>query len=199
MNDWPNFDPDPDRPETWLPEPLGMEEARQKQKRKPNGHADAHEHDARTEDETSSAFAPIPWVYRDPATIPPREWLLGTTLLRGYATVLGSTGGVGKTAYAIALALAFITGRKDILDQHVFQTGKAWIITLEDDRENWSAASRRRYSCTASGPARSKVACSSTRRASAHCCSPAPMRSAASPSARMPSTCQLASRQTGSG
>jgi hypothetical protein len=47
-------------------------------------------------------FAPIPWVYRDPTTIPPREWLLGTTLLRSYATVLGSTGGVGKTAYAIA-------------------------------------------------------------------------------------------------
>jgi hypothetical protein len=78
---------------------------------------------------------PIPWVYRDPATIPPREWLVGTILMRGYATLLGSSGGVGKTALAIALVLAFVTGRKDILGQQVFQTGKAWLITLEDDRE----------------------------------------------------------------
>jgi hypothetical protein len=54
-------------------------------------------------------------------------------LLRGYATVLGSTGGVGKTALAIALALAFITGRRDILGQHVFVTGRVWLLTLEDD------------------------------------------------------------------
>jgi len=81
------------------------------------------------------AFAPIPWMYRDPTKIPPREWLLGTTLLRGYASVLGSMGGVGKTAYAIALAFAFITGRRDILEQHVFQTGKVWLLTLEDNRE----------------------------------------------------------------
>jgi RecA-family ATPase len=75
------------------------------------------------------------WVYRDPTEIPPREWVLGTTLLRGYASILGSMGGVGKTAYAIALALAFITGRRDMIDQHVFQSGKAWFLTLEDDRE----------------------------------------------------------------
>jgi hypothetical protein len=85
--------------------------------------------------DTEQAFAPEPWIWRDPTTLPPRQWLVGTTLLRGYATVLGSMGGVGKTAYAIAAALAVITGRRDILGQHVFKTGPAWLITLEDDRE----------------------------------------------------------------
>jgi len=42
---------------------------------------------------------------------------------------------VGKTAYAIALALAIITGRRDNIDQHVFQPGKVWLLTPEDDRE----------------------------------------------------------------
>jgi hypothetical protein len=80
-------------------------------------------------------LTPKPWTYCDPTQIRPREWLLGTTLLRGYATVLASMGGVGKTAHAIAMALAFITGRRDILDQHVFKIGKVWFLTLEDDRE----------------------------------------------------------------
>jgi hypothetical protein len=83
----------------------------------------------------SEPFVPSPWIYRDPTTIQPRKWLLGATLLRGYATVLASMGGVGKTALAITFALALITGRHNIAGQHVFQRGKVWIITLEDDRE----------------------------------------------------------------
>ena len=59
--------------------------------------------------------------------------------MRGYATLVGSSGGVGKTAFAIALALSFITGRRDILGQHVFQTGNVWFLTLEDDLEGATA------------------------------------------------------------
>lgn len=77
----------------------------------------------------------MPWTYREPLKIPPREWLVGTILLRGHASLLGSTGGVGKTTLAVALVLSYVTGRRDILGLHVFQTGKAWLITLEDDRE----------------------------------------------------------------
>jgi RecA-family ATPase len=86
-------------------------------------------------DDIEVDLAPEAWAYRDPATIAPRQWLLGTTLLRGYATVLGSMGGVGKTAYAIACALAVITGRDDVTGLQVFKTGSAWLLTLEDDRE----------------------------------------------------------------
>jgi hypothetical protein len=53
--------------------------------------------------------------------------------MRGYATLLGGTGGVGKTATSIGLSLAYMTGRRDILDMHVFQNGRVWINVLEDD------------------------------------------------------------------
>jgi hypothetical protein len=73
---------------------------------------------------------PEPWVWRDPTSIPPRPWLLGTTLMCGYATLIGGIGGAGK----LSMALAIITGRSDITGEHVFQTGKVWFITLEDNR-----------------------------------------------------------------
>lgn len=118
-----SFNPDPGKPETWINEPPRDEPAEQQ---KSNGEGHGAE---------ATSFVPEPWIYRDPATIQPRKWLLGTTLLRGYATVLGSMGGVGKTALAICFALALITGRHNIAGQHVFQRGKVWFITLEDDRE----------------------------------------------------------------
>jgi hypothetical protein len=74
------------------------------------------------------------WAWRDPRFIPPRPWLVGTLLIRGYSTLIASRGGTGKTAFAIAVLLSYITGRSDILGLHVFQPGNAWIITLEDDR-----------------------------------------------------------------
>jgi hypothetical protein len=76
-----------------------------------------------------------PWLWVDPATLRPDEWLIGRHLVRGQMTVLASPGGAGKTTLAIAMALAFITGREDILGEPVYQTGSAWIITLEDSRD----------------------------------------------------------------
>jgi RecA-family ATPase len=84
--------------------------------------------------EDQADFEPEPWVWRDPAKMPPRQWLLGTTFLRGYASLIGGVGGIGKTSRGVASALAVITGRHKITGEHVFQTGKAWLITLEDDR-----------------------------------------------------------------
>jgi len=77
---------------------------------------------------------PNPWTYRDPTRIPPRQWLLGNVLMRGYTTLLGASGGTGKTALAIAMAMAVITGRRDICGLHSFAQGRVWFITLEDDR-----------------------------------------------------------------
>jgi hypothetical protein len=54
----------------WIDEPPGIDEARQKRK--------GNRQDGGTDD-----FAPEPWVWRDPTKIPPRQWLLGTTFLRG--------------------------------------------------------------------------------------------------------------------
>jgi RecA-family ATPase len=52
----------------------------------------------------------------------------------GFAAIIGGAGGVGKTTRAVASGLAVLTERHDITGEHVFQSGKVWFITLEDDR-----------------------------------------------------------------
>lgn len=80
------------------------------------------------------ALIPRPWIWRDPATIPPRKWLCGSLLMRGYTTTLGGSGGVGKTSIEIAILLACLTARYNILNQKVFEPGlRVWINVLEDD------------------------------------------------------------------
>lgn len=81
-----------------------------------------------------SALVAVPARLPAPAAIPPRRWLIGTLLVRGFVTVLVAPGGVGKTALATAIALAVITGR-DLLGDRVWDPGNAWIINLEDPLE----------------------------------------------------------------
>jgi hypothetical protein len=52
-----------------------------------------------------------PFVLRDPATIPPREWLYGFHCIRGYLSVTVAPGGMGKSSLALVEALAMVTGR----------------------------------------------------------------------------------------
>lgn len=70
----------------------------------------------------------------DPTKIPPRPWLYGTQLLRGFVTVLVAPGGTGKSAYAMAVAAALATGRK-LFGEHVFAQANACILNLEDPME----------------------------------------------------------------
>jgi hypothetical protein len=86
--------------------------------------------------EEKSALIPRPWVWRDPATIPTRKWLCGTLLMRGCTTTLGGSGGVGKTSIEVAVLLACLTQRSNILNQKVFEPGLCvWINVLEDDMD----------------------------------------------------------------
>jgi len=76
--------------------------------------------------------------------IPPRKWMYGRELVRQYVSVLGSPGGTGKTAFAIAVALSIITGRA-LLDPNptapapehfIHKPGsRVWINNLEDPLE----------------------------------------------------------------
>ena len=63
--------------------------------------------------------------------IPPRAWLYGNFLVRGYVSVLAAPGGVGKSAYALAIALAVVTGRP-LLGERVHHAHPAWVLNLED-------------------------------------------------------------------
>jgi hypothetical protein len=65
------------------------------------------------------------------AAIPPRAWLYGTRLIRGYVSVLAAPGGVGKSALALGQAACLATGR-GLLGEHVHHSANAWVLNLED-------------------------------------------------------------------
>lgn len=77
---------------------------------------------------------PTPFVWQDPATIPPRPWLYGHHLLRGQVSVTVAPGGVGKSSLTICEALAMVSGRR-ILDEWAARDLRVWIYNLEDPRD----------------------------------------------------------------
>lgn len=56
-------------------------------------------------------FPVRPFRWRDPSTIPPRDWLYGKIYLRGIVTATVAPGGVGKSSLLMAEALAMATGK----------------------------------------------------------------------------------------
>lgn len=68
---------------------------------------------------------------RKPTEIPPRQWLYGTQLIRGFVTVLVAPGGTGKSAYAMAVAMSIASGQT-FLGQHIFVSGPTAVLNLED-------------------------------------------------------------------
>jgi len=75
-----------------------------------------------------------PAVLPKPGDIPPRPWLYGTQLIRGFVTVLVAPGGTGKSAYAMAVAAAIASG-VPFLGQHIFACGPTAVLNLEDPME----------------------------------------------------------------
>jgi hypothetical protein len=66
------------------------------------------------------------------APIPPRGWLLGTSLCRRYISELLAGGGIGKTAVRLAQALSVSSGQS-LTGEHVFERVKVLFVSLEDD------------------------------------------------------------------
>ena len=76
---------------------------------------------------------PTPWKFT--LDVPPRRWLYGDHLVRGYVSVLASAGGVGKTSMQIVEALSLATGR-DLLGEPVHEgPTNVWLVNLEDPME----------------------------------------------------------------
>lgn len=71
----------------------------------------------------------------DEGDIPPRRWLLGTTLLCGKVASLIAPGGVGKSTISVQWAFAVITGRDDVAGLTPHETGAVWIVNCEDDND----------------------------------------------------------------
>src|SRR5262249_15757776 len=89
----------------------------------------------------SPAMLPIsatPYVWRDPSTIPLRDWIYGRWFLRGTVACLVAPGGVGKTTLISGTALAMATG-KSLLGKQVWGGPKRiWPWNLEDDLDELS-------------------------------------------------------------
>lgn len=77
-----------------------------------------------------------PFVWRDPATIPTRQWLFGRHAIRRYISATVATGGVGKTSLLLGEALAYASGR-DLFADSLTGRGGVWYIGLEDPLEEY--------------------------------------------------------------
>jgi hypothetical protein len=76
---------------------------------------------------------PTPYVWRDPKTLPPRPWLYGGHLIRGFASATIGAGGVGKTMLALVEAMAMATGRP-LLGSRPPRPLRVWYWCGEDPR-----------------------------------------------------------------
>lgn len=76
-----------------------------------------------------------PYVWRDPQSIPPRDWIYGRQILRGHVGATIAPGAAGKTSLLVGMALAMATGRS-LLGKTVWGGPKrVWLWNLEDSRE----------------------------------------------------------------
>lgn len=75
-----------------------------------------------------------PWTFKDPRSIPPRQWVYGSHYIRSYVSVTVSPGGVGKTSKKIVEALSMATGR-DLLNETVHERARVWFWNGEDPRD----------------------------------------------------------------
>lgn len=65
-------------------------------------------------------------------TIPRRDWIMPPILIAQHYSMLVATGASGKSAVSITLALALVTGRKDLLQLPVDRPCKVIVINGED-------------------------------------------------------------------
>lgn len=72
-----------------------------------------------------------PFVWIDPAEIPPRYWLYGAHRLRKFVSVTFAPGGMGKSSLLLAEALAQATGRP-LLREYVHERCNVWLWNGED-------------------------------------------------------------------
>jgi hypothetical protein len=75
-----------------------------------------------------------PYSWRDPLTIPCRDWLYGHLLIRKFVTATVAPGGVGKSSLGAVESLAQVSG-KNLLGVTPFGRLRVWLWNLEDPQE----------------------------------------------------------------
>lgn len=66
-------------------------------------------------------------------TIPPREWLYGRALIRGYISMLVAPGGAGKSALTMAEVVAMATDQELLAGDAPIKPLRVWYHNAEDD------------------------------------------------------------------
>jgi len=83
---------------------------------------------------TVVAFNPTAFRLRPAADIPPREWLFGQHLIRGFLSLTVAPGGLGKSSMVLVEALAMATGQS-LLGDAPPEPLRVWVWNGEDPRE----------------------------------------------------------------
>lgn len=79
-------------------------------------------------------ISPTPFRLRDPAQIPPREWLYGKHLIRGFVSLTVSPGGLGKSSMLQVESLSMASGRA-LLGEAPPRPLRVWVWNGEDPTE----------------------------------------------------------------
>ena len=93
-----------------------------------------HESAPPTEPQAPAAFHATPFKWKDPKTLPLREFAFGTHYIRKYVSVTVSPGGLGKTSNSIVEALAMVSG-KPLAGTKPKERLNVWLFNAEDPRD----------------------------------------------------------------
>jgi RecA-family ATPase len=75
------------------------------------------------------------WQWKDPKTIPPRQWLYGAHYVRKFASATLAPGGVGKSSLGLVDAVGMACGRNLLGGESTNRPLAVWYWNLEDPAE----------------------------------------------------------------
>jgi RecA-family ATPase len=90
--------------------------------------------DAEAEAKIRARIKAAPHVWTEPHEFPRRQWLHGRYLIRKFASLTVSAGGVGKSSLGIVEALEMVTGEA-LITNHKAEPLRVWIWNGEDPLE----------------------------------------------------------------
>jgi len=81
-------------------------------------------------------ISPTPFEWCDPSSIPPREWIYDTHLIRKFVSLTVSPGGLGKSSLALVEALSMVTNRALLDDAIIHEPDlRVWYWNGEDPQD----------------------------------------------------------------
>lgn len=100
----------------------------------PDAPVDAEPEATAPAEENQPILAATPFEWKDPSTLPRREFAFGRHFIRKYVSVTVAPGGLGKTANSIVEALAMASG-KALNGVKPPRRLKVWLFNVEDPRD----------------------------------------------------------------